>query len=277
MDPLKVTSVDGVTAVLSSPAFQPPPAPAATTGAAAALRSQMARFSSPDDHGPRRAALESTITSLIGFPAPEIARNRTLARLTGRRIEAVTDIGLVVPTDTLALALGMPESDLDAVREDVLALAKVIGRQEAPDETTDGAVTRLLDRFADHPAGAVAPVSLLYQNHDATAALLASALLADHLGAQRRSSLSGTSRVATATVTIAGSDIAAGSLVALDLESTGLEFGSGPHQCPGQSIALGIVAGIRQALSERSYRVIDDLIELSDDGRAAALAMGPSE
>jgi cytochrome P450 len=62
--------------------------------------------------------------------------------------------------------------------------------------------------------------------------------------------------------------------VLLDLETSGLEFGAGPHRCLGREIAEAIVQGTIDALSRHRYRVLADLVVL-EDGRPVALPMEP--
>lgn len=269
----KFSSAVDVEAVLSSPLFTPPAAPETITGHLATLRSEMARFSDGTTHAARRADVEESITRLNDAAVRTDAQRRAAGVLDGVRVDAVADLGFVIPTQTLATALGVPAEDLNALRSDVTAVVEVIGRQMPASAEANNAAGRLLQRFAEHPSGPVAPISLLYQNHDATAALLGSVVLASHEGTKRRSALARTVRVATATEIIADTRIDAGTTVELDLESSGYEFGVGPHHCPGRVLAQEIVAGIKAALDSAGYRVIEALVERHPDGRARSIPM----
>lgn len=280
MSDITFTAKAAVQSVLDSADFVPPPAPPTTTGAVADLRAAMARFSAADEHGSRRAALESCLDAVSGFAFEESAKQRALTVLNGRSVDAIADLGFVVPTEVLASALLAPgelvdDHDLDSLRRDVLAVAKVIGRQQPATPDANDAVARLRHRFKGYPSGPVAPISLLYQNHDATAALLAANVLADHGGGPRRSSLARTVRVAVRPAVVDGTEVAPGTTVALDLESTNLEFGAGPHQCPGQRVAEQIVAGISAAIRAAGYTLAVDRVEFDPEGRPTSLPIEP--
>lgn len=277
MDEIVCSSRPQAETVLASMAWQPPPPPATTEGRVAALRDAMARFSNSEQHPERRSAVDRAISALDGFPFAEEARTRALARLTGERIEAVADLGFIVPTETLASSLNVGEFELDTIRLEVLEVVRVIGRQEEPTAATQESVARLEGRFDAHPLGHVPPVSLLYQNHDATAALLAATIIARHSGRPRRPALARTTRIATRRTEINQVAVSAGTSVVIDLDRTGLEFGSGPHQCPGQRIAEQIVAGITAAIESADYRIVADEIVHHPDGRPSALPMERSD
>lgn len=263
-----------IESVLGSDNFAPPPAPPSLTpGPTADLRAEMARFSAAVHHPPRRAAVESAIAGLDGFSFENEARRRTTNRLSGPDLDAIADLGFVVPTEALGAALGVTDDALADVLADVRSVVTVIGRQQTDIAAADTAVGRLLTRFGDHPAGPVVAISLLYQNHDATAALLAATMVARHQDARRRSAIARTSRIALAATTVEGTDVSAGEVVTLDLESAELEFGAGPHACPGRAIAERIVAGIAAAIESSGYTLIGDQIDFHPDGRAASLPL----
>jgi hypothetical protein len=83
-----------------------------------------------------------------------------------------------------------------------------------------------------------------------------------------------TLRSAATDTDVAGTPVAAGALVALDLDATGLELGAGPHRCPGREVAEAIVAGVLDALDDRGYALLAGLVVL-DEGRPLALPMEP--
>ncbi|HEV7760501.1 MAG TPA: hypothetical protein VGO78_15970 [Acidimicrobiales bacterium] len=266
-----------VEAALADPALVPPAAPPSIgAGPTADLRAAMARFGAGAEHHERRTEVVAAVEAPDPARLRAAAAARTLPRLTGGRIEALADVGYRVPVPTLAAALGALDADEDAdgLTDDVRRVAEVIGRGAPSSAASDGAASRLLDRFAAHPAGAVPLVSVLYQAHDATAALLAATLVSHHCGMPRRSAIAGTLRTAVADTVVGGTPIAAGTVVALDLDASGLERGAGPHRCPGFDLAQALVAGMVDALGERDYDLLPDEVVLTG-GRPTAVPMRP--
>ncbi len=269
------TTRTDVLSVLDSPDFEPPPPGPGVIGELAELRGQMARFSSDRDHPTRRAAIDDAIAALEGVAIAADAERRTTDALTGAGIDALAELGFVVPTHTLANALGCDDDELESVRRDVHAVTEVIGRQQPTTTTARQAVDRLRQRFGSHPIGALPAISLLYQNHDATAALLAASISADHDDGQRRCALARTVRTATRPTRVNQTAVPAGATVAVDLEASGLEFGAGPHQCPGRLIAEQIVRGITAGLAAHDYRLDVSEVGWKADGRPMYLPMKP--
>jgi cytochrome P450 len=268
-----------VEAALADPALVPPGAPPSIgAGATADLRAAMARFGAGAAHHERRTAVVAAVEAPDPARLRAAAVARTRPRLTGARIEALADVGHRVPVPTLVEALGALDADdgadADRLTDDVRRVAEVIGRGAPSSAASDRAAARLLDRFAAHPAGAVPVVSVLYQAHDATAALLAATLVSRHGGIPRRSAIAGTLRTAVADTVVGGTPIAAGTVVALDLDASGLERGSGPHRCPGFDLAEALVAGMVDALGERGYELLPDEVVLTG-GRPTAVPMRP--
>jgi cytochrome P450 len=236
-DTIVLGSTDDVEQVLSAPGFRIPPPPATLRpGAAADLRAGMARFSDGEAHGPRRAAVEAALAGLdtdaLRAAAADVARRHPPAA-----VSAVT-------TEVLARAFGAGDDEVAGLVADVGRMVAVIFRGEPSDPVADEAVARVLDRFAGHPAGAVAVASVLYQAHDATAGLVAAMLAGRERGGDRPSAGVRTRRVATAAADVGGRRVAAGATVVLDLVAADLEFGAGPHRCPGRDVAEAIAAGI---------------------------------
>ena len=267
-----------VEAALADPALVPPAAPPSIgSGPTAGLRAAMARFGAGAEHHERRTAVVAVVEAPDPARLRAAAAARTLPGLTGGRIEALADVGYRVPVPILAAALGVlggDDADADRLTDDVRRVAEVIGRGAPSSAASDGAAARLLGRFAAHPAGAVPVVSLLYQAHDATASLLAATLVSRHGGMPRRSAIAGTLRTAAADTVVGGTPIAAGAVVALDLDASGLERGSGPHRCPGFDLAEALVAGMVDALDERDYELLADEVVLTG-GRPTAVPMRP--
>ncbi|HET6951147.1 MAG TPA: hypothetical protein VFI47_12270 [Acidimicrobiales bacterium] len=271
-----LTSRADVEAVLASPAMLTPPPPAALgAGSLARLRAAMARFTDGDAHPPRRAAVEAAVDRLVPAEVGAVARAATLARLTGGPVDALAAVAFTVPTAALGLALGVPGGEIDALVADVRQIVAVIGRGEPATPAADGAADRVLARFAGHPAGAVPVASLLYQNHDATAALTVATVVARHHGVPRRPALARTVRIAARGAHLGGTAVAAGATVVLDLDAAGLEFGAGRHRCPGRAVAEAVAGAIADALAEAGYRLLPDLVEHAPDGRPRTLPMAP--
>ncbi len=277
--PNVITDPSEVVLALNSPNLVPPPCPTnLKTGPTATLRSAMARFSHGDQHEGRRLAIDAAISSVTGFPFKQRSLERTQSFLDAlpttttaggdeQPDEAtLNDIAQIIPTETLADALGVADADLGEVRRDIGLLAATIGRGAAASEESDCAATRLQDRFASHPGGPVATVSLLYQNHDATAALLIATHESCRTDTARRSALRQTFRVVESETILQltqpedGSPdknlpeviaLPVGATVALSLQDLQVEFGAGPHHCPGKAMAQEIAAGIIVALGYR--------------------------
>jgi len=266
-----LSSLDDVQAVLRSPDFAPPRAAPEPADSVSTLRSEMARFSHASDHKLRRGHVDAAIANLDIAQIAHDSMDRTSQILNGDPLDAVTSIAYVVPTEALAHTLGVAEADLDAARADVRSVVEVIGRGEPTSPEANNAVDRLRDRLEHQPAGSVAAISLLYQNHDATAALLACTLDAWSTDGPRRSALSRTVRTAERATKAGALFVAAGDSVVLDLEATGLEFGSGPHQCPGRATAEAIVEGIMSAIRASGYLVDVDRVERGTDGRPTSI------
>jgi cytochrome P450 len=242
------------------------------TGTTAELRNAMARFSSGSHHTSRRADVEAAIAA-VDLAA---LNKRTLA-VTSEHLamredcDVIGDIGFVVPTEALAMALGVPSATLAEIRRDVRSIVACIGRGEPSSKVSDDASTRLLARFESHPGGAVATVSMLYQNHDATASMFAATLLADARNEPRRNALARTVRVATADVHIGEVSVAAGETVEVSLEGKDHAFGAGLHSCPGVEMAGTIVGAMMSTLQNFAWQVDLSQATFAPDGRASSL------
>jgi cytochrome P450 len=266
---------DAAVAALESSRLVPPPRPASfTDGPTAELRDAMARFSSGDDHRHRRADVVTAIAMIdTDLLVREVTERTAAAAEAHSGIEAIADIGLVVPTMALLATLGVPGDDLAGRADDVRIVVATIGRGALVSPNTEAATRRLMSTFADHDAGAVAAVSMLYQNHDATAALFASTLLARATGVPRENALARTVRVAVESVTLADESVEAGDVVEVSLDGEGIEFGLGDHACPGQATAVLIVDAMVGALEILGCTVDADAVIVGADGRATALPL----
>ena len=272
MTQLVLSDPDDVRAALDDPRLVPHGTTDRSTGSTIRLRQAMARFSQPDDHPARRAAVVAGIEHFRLETVAAIATSRTVQRLTGRRVDAVGAIARVVPTEVLTICLGAPDG-LEQLLADVEAIVRVIGRGAPADAGADAAADRLLARFAQHPAGDIPAVSMLYQNFDATTALVTANLLAMATGQRPVAAVPRTRRVATSTTQIGRHTIAAGTDIALEIGTAGLPFGSGLHECPGRLVAEHIVSGITSAVATSAYLVDLQSVELDADGRPIALQL----
>jgi len=233
----------------------------------------MARFSRPGPHAARRLAVVAAIDEIATDTVGAVAARLTERHLTGGRIEAMSDIASTVPTECLGELCGVAPDEIPSLLSDTRSIAEVIGRGQESTPLSDAAASRLLERFDSHPSGAVAVVSMLYQNHDATAALITMTIFADGFSATRPSAVVQTVRVAAVDTAVGESKFSAGTDLTLGLESAGLEFGAGPHECPGRRLAEAIVAGVLSGLATNNYELLTNEVEVGDDGRPARLPM----
>lgn len=215
---------------------------------APAWQARMARFSDGPDHADRRAAV---VALLDGLPAPAdmaaAARGRTEAWLAspgpGPGPGPVDGMVLArrVPVAVLAGALGVPGDRVDEVVDATATVVAAVAPRNGPAPVGQAAADAAVRALNALLPGAMAALSLLFQTHDATAALIGNALVTglpvDEV-LQEAPPVTSTRRV--------GPD---GDPVVVDL--AGHPFGAGPHACPGrdQAIALatGVLAGIRAA------------------------------
>jgi cytochrome P450 len=269
-----LSSVSDITAALLDERLVPPPA--FTSGSTMALRAEMARFSGPADHTPRRVEVEAAVGSIdlaivTGLASRDAAVRLERAREHDGRVELITTIGRPVAVATIARIFGTAHDELDDVVNDVDSMAATIGRGDPPSTRSDDAVDRLSARFAAHPLGRVAVVSSLYQSMDATAALVATRLIAREVDGASPVPVARTTRIAPTAVHIAGTSIAAGTRIDLEIGATGLWFGAGVHACPGRALAETIANAIVDAIDASGATLDIDSIELDVDRRPAAV------
>jgi hypothetical protein len=190
------------------------------------------------------------------------------------QVDAVADLACRVPTEAMLAMLGV-SGDHALLVDDVRAVAEVIGRGASANEASDAATERLLAACARTDRNALAVVSVLYQTHDATAALFVETILANHRRADRAPAVNQTLRVVVTETLIDGIRLSPGSMVVLDLATAGMEFGAGPHQCPGRSVTEGIVDGIVEAIEAAGCVVHEVSSSVTDDGRPTSILIGP--
>jgi hypothetical protein len=275
--PITLSTSEAVCAALHDPSLEPPPPPASIGhGATAALRAAMARFSSGTWHAERRTQVEMVLGALdpgsVRSAAFEIASRLIEVH---EQVDAVADLAFRVPTEAMLAMLGV-SGDHALLVDDVRAVAEVIGRGASANEASDAATERLLAACSRTDRNALAVVSVLYQTHDATAALFVETTLANHRHAHRAPAVNQTRRVVVTETLIDGIRLSPGSIVVLDLATAGLEFGAGPHQCPGRSVAEAIVDGIVAAIDPARCVLRDISASVTDDGRPTSILTGPS-
>jgi len=186
---------NAVRAVLTSPAcrVRPPaePVPTALLGSPAeGLFRGLARMNDGAAHaGARRAA-----TALVDAFAParvDTASARCAERLArdldpARTIDRLGELAFALPSHVIGTLLGIEDSALGALTQDVSALVRCLfpGGSAREVEAGKRAASALLERFGDPSRGAdptpavVNAIGLLAQAHDATGGLVCATLLA---------------------------------------------------------------------------------------------------
>ncbi len=262
-----------VEVVLNSFQFDPiPRSGELASGATSELRGSMARFSSLDRHRQRRGAVSDEIAKLDPHMAYEIARARTDALLVGESIEVVSQVAFRVPTEVLCEILNLA-GDVSELIADLLEVVQVIGRGRPLTNGCDLAVERLLAVSASQGRDPVSVISMLYQNHDATASLVVNTIVANQSQSERRTAVKHTLRIARNETMIGSTRIKSGEIIAVDLAAAGFEFGNGPHQCPGRELAESICRGIADAVASSSYKLGVDNAIFDDAGLPISLVL----
>lgn len=266
MSEIVVRDLDTARAVMEWSGAAPPALHGA--GPTVELRAAMARFADSTLHAPRRASVESAVAHTDVEVLMEVARTTTRALLGEPSIDAVV-LAREVPTLALAAALGLVRVEV----ADVEAIAAVIGRGATVTAAADAATERLLAMAAPHASGAVAAVSLLYQCLDATAALVLTTLHAAASGAARVPAVPRTRRIAMTGRTFCALTVVPGDELVVELGEVGLEFGAGPHQCPGRAIAEAIVATMCDEVTAAGYEVDLGTVTTDADGRPGSMSL----
>lgn len=224
--------------VLTDPAFIPPPAHDGPPGGIRWLRAHVARFSSGATHLRRR----KLATGFLDDVDPALLRKRARERTAALIAEGASDVAGQVPVAVLGEALGLADTDTDAVRR-IAAHYKL----DTDDADADAAVAILVEAFG----GAVdertaARIGLLVQACDATAGLIVNAM---RRHAETAELLVAETLLADPPVrSTVRASIASGALVQVDL--TALPFGAGAHHCPGIDHALAIAIGVCEVLRD---------------------------
>ncbi len=272
--PTTITDCESVLAALHHPDLVPALPPASIgVGPTAGLRAAMARFSSGELHAHRRKEVDELIRALDANVVRSDATRVAQRVLEGREtVDAVSELAYVIPVQTMLLALGVP-GDPAMLLDSTRAIVEVIGRGAPASDRSEAATARLLNARSSRPFSEVAVASVLYQTFDATGALFIESLLARHSGTTRKPAVARTLRFATTSVTMGDVNVPEGETVVLDLGTTGLEFGAGPHECPGRAVAEAIVDGMLVALDAAGLQVIDVSSTVDPNGRPTSVTL----
>ncbi len=256
------------------------------------IQSQMARFSDGPAHGERRRAVESVLSDLPVVALLNHTRDETEARLVelaegwaqdrrgsdaevpyGRWLDSGTMSLDVMPyfarrrPVTSLLQILLPAiDDVDPLVDDVRSLVVAVAAGATPSLDGDEAAERLLGHLGDGPEG-IAAISVLFQTHDATAALIGQALAIDDPNCTARDRVNwAVLHAAPVTRTLRFAETKNAPIV-VPLDSSGpfpLTFGSGRHACPGRHVAVLLAEAVIGPLVERRWHPLSESLEYED-------------
>jgi cytochrome P450 len=255
--------------------------PRVGAGPAATLLAAMARFTEGATHAQARRAVTEVIESIDGQRVRAVAAERARVALDGSRgaVDA-GDLARQVTTEALALALGLTPPQAAATVDDVAVLCRAAapGAGPRPADDADAAAHALVTRCsaAGSSDRVVAMVSVLFQAHDAVAALVGNCLVArirNGTGAGDVNRLvrttlvedppvHATRRWADTTLELDGATITPGDEVTIVLATDATDrvppatFGSGPHACPGHELALALATGFLTGVRDANWRPV---------------------
>lgn len=272
-----------VSEVFGDQDFVVPAAPdGGTPGSVDWLRASVARFSSGSAHERRRGLVADELSQVDTAALRREAFRRTtevLRAADGQPLDVMAQIARAVPVGLLAEVIGLPGTPVDAVT----AVARAYHPATKADRVANRALALLVDACGGVADEATAArIGLLVQACDATAGLVGNALLAVLRGEfdcpaeaivaetlRHDPPVRSTRRAAAVDVQLPGLEVAAETLVQLDLAAANrdvavfpdpdrfdpardrpgrhLTFGAGPHSCPGRAHAVAIAAGIVDA------------------------------
>lgn len=273
-----VARPDDVVEALASPALRVPPL-VPSVGEAVRLQARMARFSDGPEHLRRRALVEAVLPEVDG--TEEAARRRTEAGVGRRTTFDAMSLARTVPVAALAAAMGVVLADVGGVVELVGRLSDALAPSFSPlpvPPHADAAALELEERLApigpwddEHVAAAA---GVLFQAGDATAALIGACVSSDdgtdgdpshriERVLHQHAPVQCTRRVAVDDVVLGGVAVPRGATlwVVLAAGERGpgtppATFGSGPHVCPGSSLARALAGGVVAALRDGGWRPV---------------------
>ncbi|MFI7117300.1 oxidoreductase [Amycolatopsis sp. NPDC049868] len=198
------------------------------------LRANVARFSRPEDHARRRALVLAELAPMGSL------RDKAFAFAKAMRDEQVERILWTVPVAVLAAELGLPD-----VSRDIATVSGAYHPHTEIGADSEEAMRRLVEVCGgDADERTAARIGLLVQACDATAKLLGKALAAHRPGEDAESLLDRILRE-DPPVRVTRRWVG-GEVVEVDLSEH--PFGAGPKQCPGETRARQVAAGILDAL-----------------------------
>lgn len=258
-------SAEAVTAVLTSEIcrVRPPsePVPRSLLGSPAA---EIFRHLVRMNDGPRHQALKPAVTATLASLDARKEARRIAAELDPRQIN---DFAFRLPVYTVATLLGAPSDALPQLSRWMADFAPALAPGSTSDQVERGkeAAGHLLGLFriflnADD-AVLANHIGFLFQAHDATAGLIGNTLLAS---ARRPETeipqliqdvlrddppVQNTRRFVIQDGLVAGQPMKEGDAVLVLLAAANRAFGTGPHACPGETLAVTIAqAGIEALL-----------------------------
>lgn len=266
------------------PPGEPLPPPLRTHGGALAdLFGRWLRQRDDAAHAPEKAALTRALQALSEDEIRSHARRQAGIAMRG----GWSHWSWAVPASTVASLLGLPMSDVDAQRRlhgwlRAMAAGLAPTADRAAVETGGDAVNALLDaldaaeqrapdaplqwtllrhappsRWTDRATFAANRLALIWQSHEAGAALLGHALLRmrETLRAPARDELLAIARDGGAVRNTRRVN-PTGAAVVVPLAGTDHPFGDGAHRCPGQGLTLGtLVAALTWLTEHPKHRI----------------------
>ncbi|MEZ5375330.1 MAG: hypothetical protein R2733_02395 [Acidimicrobiales bacterium] len=268
------------------------------TDAARWIQGQMARFSDGVEHRQRRFAVEQLLATLPVVPLLNHTRDETEARLAEladgwadaaepeagdqaygqwldsgtMTLDAMPFFARRRPVMSLLQFLLPDIDDVEPLVDDVRALVHGVVPGAVATPASNASAERMLEHLGDGPDG-IAAISVVFQTHDATAALIGQALVVDEPGCTARDRVNWAvlhGAPVTRTLRYATDAVDPGATPAptvVPLDSVGplpLTFGSGAHACPGRHLAALLAEAVIGPLVDRRWRPLPNGIVYED-------------